>query len=222
MKKIGVIHATEAAVEPLRTSFSRLMPEAQLIEIVNQSLFELSNRPEGTDAFARRVFARVVFEAADAGAEGILIACNAYTSFVPMLEGFLDIPIIAVDRPMLERAVNDGTKIGVIATNPAGGPSAQAQMEIISKQFGKKPEFAVEIVEEALKVLKAGDTDRHDMLIAAAGRRLVDKGCDVIVLAQISMARAAVTMQELKIPVLTSPDEGVLALRNAIHAQTRK
>jgi Asp/Glu/hydantoin racemase len=138
-----------------------------------------------------------------------------------MLKGFLDIPVIAVDRPMLERAVYEGTKIGVIATNPAGGPAAREQMEKIAAESGKTSEFIVEIVEEALESLKAGDTGRHDMLIAAAGQRLVDKGCDVIVLAQITMARAAAIMQGLEVPVLTSPDEGVLALCNAIRNQTK-
>jgi len=62
---------------------------------------------------------------------------------------------------------------------------------------------------------------RHDQLIKDAGWRLAKKGCDVIILAQITMARAADSMLEIKVPVLTSPNEGIRALQNAIREKVK-
>ena len=46
----------------------------------------------------------------------------------------------------------------------------------------------------------------------------LEKGCDCIVLAQITMACAAEGMKDLGVPVLTSPMEGVKAIVSLIEA----
>ena len=46
-----------------------------------------------------------------------------------------------------------------------------------------------ELIPEAYDALLAGDTERHDRLLMAGVERLAARGAEVIVLAQVSMAR---------------------------------
>lgn len=66
----------------------------------------------------------------------------------------------------------------------------------------------------ALDALNAGDTARHDALIAAQAKALRERGCTRIALAQFSMARARAACEQASgLPVLTTVDSAVRALR---------
>jgi hypothetical protein len=70
------------------------------------------------------------------------------------------------------------------------------------------------VVEGAVAARDAGDKAMHDGLIQEAVRRA---DADVLVLAQASMAAAAVDAGAT-VPVLTSPEGGVAALAQALAA----
>lgn len=70
-------------------------------------------------------------------------------------------------------------------------------------------------VPDAMDVLNAGDGERHDRLIAARAAELA--GCDVVLLAQFSTARAAPAVSAVvTCPVLTSLQSAVERLKTAI------
>jgi aspartate/glutamate racemase len=70
------------------------------------------------------------------------------------------------------------------------------------------------LAEGALDALNAGDTQRHDALIAAQAAALRERGCTRIALAQFSMARARAACEAASgLPVLTTVDSAVRALR---------
>ena len=72
-------------------------------------------------------------------------------------------------------------------------------------------------VSEAMAALTAGDADQHDRLIAEAAPRLAH--CDVVMLAQFSMARAPAVQQVIGNKVLTSPDSAVAKLKAVLNGQ---
>jgi uncharacterized protein YbjT (DUF2867 family) len=83
------------------------------------------------------------------------------------------------------------------------------------------PEFpaSVEIVPKlaagAMAALDRGDRAEHDRLVGEASKDLRD--CDLIALAQYSMAPTAALVAELSgRPVVTTPDSAVLKLRQAL------
>ena len=220
MVKIGVIHATCAAVEPLNEAAKRMGDDITLLNFVNENLLLRANLVGGADKYGLRSFARVFFEAADAGVDGIIVACTVYTPFVELVRKFVDVPVIGIDNPMLVSAVNQGTKIGIVATTAASGPSAQKQMEEIAAVLGKTVDFEIEIVTEAMKALKSENVELHNRYVYDAGKRLKDAGCDVIVIAQISTACAAEGMADLNVPVLTSPAEGIKKILEMISEES--
>ena len=77
------------------------------------------------------------------------------------------------------------------------------------------------LVEGALAALNRGHADEHDRLLAQAAQRLCAEGCDLIALAQFSMARAAPAVRKaVSVPVLTTVGSAVRRLRERV--QTRK
>jgi hypothetical protein len=67
-------------------------------------------------------------------------------------------------------------------------------------------------VPEAMTALRRGNAELHDQLIAQAGAEFTD--CDVLMLAQFSMARAAARFRPLPgRRVLTSPGSAVSRLK---------
>jgi aspartate/glutamate racemase len=68
-----------------------------------------------------------------------------------------------------------------------------------------------------MDALNAGKGAEHDALVVAAAQRLRAQGCDVIALAQFSMARAqSAVEQALGLPVFTTPDSAVRELRRRL------
>jgi hypothetical protein len=69
-----------------------------------------------------------------------------------------------------------------------------------------------------MAALTAGDAAQHDRLIAEAVPRLAH--CDVVMLAQFSMARARSAVQQgMGNKVLTSPDSAVARLKTVLNGQ---
>lgn len=207
--KIAVIHATMNAVSPLMKEFEKADASVQVINYVNENLLLTVNEEKNVTRKALRMFANLVFAAAETDVAGILVACSVYCKYVPLLEPFLSIPVVAIDRPMLEKAVSDGEKIGIVATTAMAAPTAKIQMEKLAKEQGKTIRTEEKIVTEAMKELKKGNVQRHNQLIKEACVNLEKKGCDTILLCQITMASAVGEMKECKAEVLTSPTEGV-------------
>ena len=216
MYKIGVIHATCSAVAPLNDAASKHKEDIVLLNFVNENLLYRANQVSGADEFGLRSFTRSVFEAIDAGVDGIIIACSVYTPYVSLMQSFCSIPIIGIDNPMLKSAVDFGGKIGVIATTASSGPSAKRQLLKMAGEMNKKIDIEVSVKTAGMEQLKMGNIDNHNKIIYDAGKELVDKGCSCIVLAQITMACAAEGMGDLGIPILTSPSEGISAIISLI------
>ena len=220
MIKIGVIHATCSAVAPLNEAAARYSDELVILNFVNENLLFRANQIGGADEYGLRSFTKLVFEAVDAGVDGIIVACSVYTPYVDLMKSFCNIPIIGIDNPMLRAAVDIGGKIGVIATTASSGPSAKKQLLKIAAAENKEIEVEIGINTEGMTQLKKGNIEAHNCIIFNEGRLLKEKGCSCLVLAHITMACAAGKMADLGIPILASPDEGIKAIvsliRNAV------
>jgi hypothetical protein len=82
----------------------------------------------------------------------------------------------------------------------------------MAKTLGNRAKLEAAWVPDAMEALTAGDAAQHDHLIAVTAPRLAH--CDVVLLAQFSMARALpMVCQAIGQKVLTSPDSAVVKLK---------
>ncbi|MCM3718642.1 aspartate/glutamate racemase family protein [Fictibacillus phosphorivorans] len=207
--KIGIIHATCNAVPALNAAFKQLAPDVTVLNFVDENIQYHANRINGLDDKLFRDFVHMAGKAQEAGVDAILVACTVLTPVVDTVKPFISVPIFAVDRPMLEKAVTHHRKIGVVATTAPSGPATKAQLVKLAGEWGQDIEVETEIVTQAMTALKAGDEEEHNQLNRLAAAELQKRGCEVIILAQITQACAEDETSELGLPVLTSPKEAV-------------
>jgi Asp/Glu/hydantoin racemase len=147
----------------------------------------------------------------EAGVDGVLLSCSSFTPYTTLVNQLFDFPIISVDFAMLEEAVQLGTKIGVIATIVTAAPITKQILEEIAEEQSKPVEIYIETLADAFTALQNGEEQRHNQII----RDKVDemyRNCDVVVLAQISMARAMEGYTPPGKSVLTSPESSIRSL----------
>jgi len=59
----------------------------------------------------------IIAVAEDIGAQVVLVTCSTISPCVDVVRASVGIPINKIDEAMIAKAVQEGTKIGVIATN---------------------------------------------------------------------------------------------------------
>ncbi|MFC0274600.1 aspartate/glutamate racemase family protein [Metabacillus herbersteinensis] len=210
--RIGLIHATVNSVQPILDAFQVHAPQVTLVNFMDESLiFELNETGTVTKNMARRLL-NLVEKAVMSGVDGVLLTCSSFTPVVSEISHLFDVPMLSADVSMLEKAVDMGTRIGVIATVEAAGPTTTALLEKIASKRQKDVTFKTVIIPDAFKALQNGDRTKHDKLIHQKVQELAND-CDVILFAQFSMARALETLDMTTTPpILTSPEISVKSI----------
>jgi len=182
------------------------LPGVEVFNIADDSLIkDVIRRGELTPRTAQRVAGHVA-SAEQAGADYILVTCSSIGRAVEAAAKKVKVPVLRVDQPMADRAVQTGAKIGVIATLPT---TMEPTADLIRRRAAKakrKVTLTSRLCEGAFDALMSGDGKKHDALVAAALKELA-KQVDVIVLAQASMARVveALPPEDKRVPILASP-----------------
>lgn len=205
-KTLALIHTSATLVPVFAELCSRYLPHIKTFNIVDDSLIKnVISCGELTPATARRVV-NYVGSAEAAGADFILVTCSSIGAAVEASATLTKVPVLRVDQPMADKAVQTGKRIGVIATLPT---TLQPTSDLVKRRAaiaGKEIELVSMLCEGAFDALMSGDAATHDSMVAAALKELSSK-VDVIVLAQASMARVVDTLSaaDKKVPILASP-----------------
>jgi hypothetical protein len=175
------------------------------------------------EAFIR--YARDLVELAQV--DLVLITCStmnrAYPQVVEALQPY-SVPVLQIDQPMMERAVDQGGKILVVATHGPTVNSTQALLRETASRLGNEVSFLGTTVEAAWECLAAGDVPGHNKALAHAIHTDLDREpASCVVLAQLSMACLLFSypdpLVEFGIPVYTSAQCGFEKVREMLTAQ---
>jgi len=205
-KTLGLIHTSAMLVPVFAQLCKDKLPNVETFNIADDSLIkDVIRRGELTLPTARRV-AGLVASAEEAGADYILVTCSSIGRAVEAAAAQAKVPVLRVDQPMADKAVQMGKKIGVIATLPTTLEPTADLIQRRAAKAGKKIALTSRLCAGAFDALVRGDTAKHDAMVAAALKELA-KQVDVIVLAQASMARVVEGLAEadMRAPILASP-----------------
>ena len=145
-----------------------------------------------------------------AGAALVLCTCSTVGPGADDAAAQAGVPILRVDRPMAEAAVEAGRRITVAATLATTiGPTAELVADA-ARRAGKEVEIDSVVFAEARTRLVAGDAEGHERIIAE-GLHEAAASADAIVLAQASMTPALARCADIQVPLLTSPRSGLEA-----------
>ncbi len=208
---LALIHTVAGLAPTFQALCQEILPDTDVFHMVDESLLKNTIRAGHlTPATARRVVGQVA-SAEAAGADAVLVTCTSIGSAVEMARSLVSVPVIRVDEAMAEQAVRAGVRVGVAATlRTTLDPTTDLLRRHAARVEGEPRVVIPHLCAGAFEALGAGDTARHDALIAQGLRELMEQ-VDVIVLAQASMARVAQSLppDEQRVPVLSSPRSGV-------------
>jgi hypothetical protein len=207
--RITLIHALKHSIVPIEASFARLWPDASLMNLVDDSLSaDLARDGRLSEAMTER-FLTLGRYAASTGAEAILFTCSAFGPCIEAVaRAHAPMPVLKPNAAMIEQAVARGSRIGLLST-------FAPTLVSMPPEFPGSVEVVPKLVEGALAALDRGDRAEHDRLVVEAASDLRD--CDLIALAQYSMAPAAeMVAAATGRPVLTTPDSAVMKLKQLL------
>lgn len=221
-KRLGLINGS-AWIIPWANYFGRMfVPGAHLINVGNEALqvnfMEIHQQglpvpPQSNiDAFVRYAHDLVELGHVDA----ILITCSTMNRSFPAVMDAMkpyNIPVIQIDRPIMENAVRHGGKTLVIATHGPTVASTQALLRETAAELNSNIDFSGETVEAAWHRLAEGNVQEHNELLAQAIRaHQQTEKIDSVVLAQLSMTVFLLSypdpLKEFGVPVFTSGQSG--------------
>ncbi|MEL5953605.1 aspartate/glutamate racemase family protein [Streptomyces sp. CLV115] len=176
-------------------------PGLALHHLVHEDLLARA-RESGPEAVAADVRALLAGAVAD-GARAVLCTCSTIGAVAEGESATLGVPVLRVDRPMAAAAAARDRVVVLASITGTLAPT----LALLAEEAGERAvEVRTVVVDGAWARFEAGDRDGFLDLVAAAADAVTD--CDVIVLAQASMA-GAVTRTVTRIPVLSSPGPGL-------------
>ncbi len=197
-------------VPPLIGVFDRLtaqiLPGVQVKHILDEPLLEaIRLRGRAASEDSKRLLSHIR-QAERVGAQAVLVTCSTTSPLVDEIQSKVSIPVFKIDQAMIEKAVQLGPHIGVIATNRTTLAPTRQMLLAQAVKTGKQIEYEESYVEGALDALLKGQAELHDRLVQQAIAE-VKREVDVVILAQASMARALEngTVAGEGAPVLSSP-----------------
>ena len=205
-KTLALVHTSATLVPMFAELCSKYLPHVKTFNIVDDSLIKNTIAcGELTPDTSRRVV-NYAGSAQDAGADFILFTCSSIGPAVEAAAALTKVPVLRVDQPMAEKAVQTGRRIGVIATLSTTLEPTSDLVKRRAAAAGKEIVLVSRLCEGAFDALMSGDAATHDKKVGDALKQLSTE-VDVIVLAQASMARVVDTLSEAekKVPILASP-----------------
>jgi len=205
-KKLALIHTTATLVPVFQQLCKSKLPDVDTFNIVDDSLVKAIGAKGGiTPEIAKRV-SDYISSAESGEADYVLVTCSSIGPAVDAAGPMAGVPVLRVDEPMADKAVQLGRRIGVVATLSTTLDPTADLVRRRADVAGKTIELTTRLCDGAFAALMAGDAASHDTAVATALRELSTQ-VDVIVLAQASMARVVETLSEAdrRVPILASP-----------------
>ncbi len=221
--KLGIIHAAVFTVQVVQPYIDELLPGVAISHLADDTL-QQSNlaAPPGCIPLANfATFTSYAQTLERHGMDLIMLACSTFNQAVELAQPMLVTPLLQIDRPMMDRAVALGRRIGLVATLPSTVPSSRRLLARAAGDAGASITVTTVLCQEAFAALRAGDRDRHNLLLMEAIEQLAGT-VDCIVLAQVSMAAIEPLLSASRVPVLTSGRTGFTRARELLLGRTAR
>ena len=215
--RIFLIHATALAIDPITATFARQWPEAQIVNLLEDSLSRDRVEEGGLTTSMKARFLTLSHYAVQSAADAILFTCSAFGEAIDLCKPDIAIPVLKPNEAMINLALTQASRVAVLATFEPTITSIMAEFKQMAERSGRALEVVPYFVPGAMQSLSEGNKEGHDTAIAEMASKV--GACDLICFAQFSMTSAAGQAQARSgLPVLTTPDSAVLELRRILQA----
>lgn len=195
-------------VKPMFLNFGIQIEEAisdvTLFHMMDEHLIESIREAGGIQTKHLRILFHMLQALENYEVDYIASSCSSLSDALDQLQPFCKVPLLKMDTPMLEKAIEVGSDIIVLATASTTIKPTMNQLNQFAKATSKKININAICLPEAGPLLFGGYLDEFIACLIKEVEKIEHKS--VIVLAQGSMAPAKIPLQDkFNVPVLESP-----------------
>ena len=205
---IGFLHTADVHTVTFTGLLNEVAPGVVSTHVVDASLLADARARRGVDAELADRLTEHLRRLAET-ATMVVCTCSTISGAAESFAGDVGVPVIRVDRPMAERAIELGPRIAVVTALASTIAPTTELLRSVATAAGREVELVEIVCDGAWSHFEAGDADAYLGAIAGAVDAIAVP-VDVIVLAQASMAPAAERI-ETSVPILSSPRLAVKA-----------
>ena len=201
------VHTVPSVVELFARLSRELLPaDVEVWHVADEILLNAVLTAGGLSPFIYQRVSEHVVSAEQAGAAAVQLTCSSISPCSETAQALVRIPVLKIDEPMVDRALELGARIGVVATAPTTLRPTSELLQARARAAGKDVQIESYVAEGAYAALFGGDPAVHDAIVRRSIEDLLQRN-DVVVLAQASMARVveALPAEVRARPILTSP-----------------
>ena len=217
--KIAVINATKVSIEPVDQA-TKEYPDLEVFHFMDEGMSWLGKQEGRISGKNLSRMISLIHSAEELGVDGILLSCTIFSPFIDQLRICTDLPLVAADIWVFEKAAQKYQKIGAVV-------SFRPTMESVAWVIDRcrtliRPDLDVEIrfAEGAFDAAAKGNETTHNQIIYEIAGQFQEK--EAIILSQMSQIRALPLFTDYPIPVLTSPSVSLKLLLEEICQKEKK
>ena len=218
-KTLGIIHAAVFTANTVAPYCKEIIPEVEIMHLGDDTI-QRDNlaAPVGTIPKVNFFkFATYCHFLEEAGVDLIMLGCSTFNQAAEHARPMINTPILNIDRPMMDLAVQQGKRVGLLGTLPSTMPASERLLREAAADAGKEVEVGPVLCAEAFKILRQGDAAKHNEILQEAIDSL-SKQVDAIVMAQVSMSVLEKELTSTRVPVYNSGRTGVTRAREMLLA----
>ena len=218
-KTLGIIHAAVFTANTVAPYCKEIIPEVEIMHLGDDTI-QRDNlaAPVGTIPKVNFFkFATYCHFLEEAGVDLIMLGCSTFNQAAEHARPMINTPILNIDRPMMDLAVQQGKRVGLLGTLPSTRPSSERLLREAAADAGKEVEVVPVLCAEAFKILREGNPAKHNEILLEAIDSL-SKQVDAIVMAQVSMSVLEKELTSTRVPVYNSGRTGFTRAREMLLA----
>lgn len=215
--RIVAIHALAASMQPARAAFARCWPEATVHDLLDSALLDDSFAGLCAPSDTKRRIAALLRFAIDSAPDqaptiGIVFTCSAFGAAIEQVRGSCAVPILPPTEAAIVQSLRYGDRLAAIVTTATAIEDLASDFARIKRLIRPGAAIDIRVAPNALAALRSGDMEAHDAAISDTAETFGE--ADALLLPQFSMSPVRSRLQdEMSIPVITSPEAAVRALR---------
>ncbi len=217
--RLGIIHAALITTRAVQPFIDQMIPGVEVVHWVDDTIQNTNFACEPGTLPKRNLakFVQAALSQQEYGVDLILLACSTFNRAVEAARPMIDVPMLQIDRPMMDLAVLHGNRIGLLATVPTTVPASERLLRQAAADARREVAVETRLCTAAFQAVKAGDVAGHNALLMTEIEALSPR-VDAIVLAQISMSVLEPLLVASPVPVYNSGRTAFAWIRSFLDA----
>lgn len=206
IEKVGFIHTTPSTIGMAEKYMKLYLPQTQFIHIYDGNVkIDNFKSPIGVTPKSNLLRYAVFADQLERAGCGVIVSCcSLMPRAVAYAKEVVSVPFIQLDAVILNKVIEQYSRIGVINTTPYVVPYIEEGLKTRAAKLNKEIEIVFSNNNTALDLFNAGEFEKHDKIVINDIQKMDEEGVDCILMGQIPFTLMDEKLKKLslKAPVL--------------------